>query len=434
MTAAKLGRRRFVRATGLAALALPFLRAARTRGQTLSFPKRLVVFAVPNGTRIENFWPAGRTFAETRILAPLSAFEPKSIVIRGLDMRSAAVEPVPRDHWPDNYNMLTARQAIEIDGGFHPGGVSVDQHVADRMTTPLKSLQLGVQGSSYCGTISSRVEGGRAFGLAVQDNPFDLAADLFADVAGDPLGYERLRAERQSVIDVVRADLGDLACKLDRSDRYKLDAHLTAIRDIELSLDSLRSACAPFDPGARFSLTDERFPEIGDLQMRLAVAALACDRTRVITMLWSNGSSTLEHAWADVPYSHHGISHNSEGVSEPVDVRHEWLTRVSEWYAAELAKLLRGLDAIPEGDGTMLDNSAVLWAHEQADGATHQRTDMPYVLVGSCGGYFRTGRAIDFGGVAHNGLLVSLANAMGVETTDFGDPSFSGGPLSELVA
>jgi hypothetical protein len=80
----------------------------------------------------------------------------------------------------------------------------------------------------------------------------------------------------------------------------------------------------------------------------------------------------------------------------------------------------------------MLDNTALLWIHEQQDGSNHNKKDMPYVLAGSCAGAFKTGRRLDFGGVAHNGLLLSLARAMDVPTTTFGDPDFSNGPLPGL--
>jgi len=433
MSRGKLSRRAFVRATGLAAVALPFMRSARTRAGAGTFPKRLVVFAVPNGTRIESFWPAdGGSFADRRILAPLAAFQPKAIAIRGIDIESAQVEPVPEDHWPDNLNMLTARQAQRVDGSWAPGGISIDQHIAATMTTPERSLHLGVVTGGYCGSISARQEGGTVYAVRPQTNPFEVARQLFADVSTDPFGYERLRNDRGSVLDAVRGEISALECKLGREDRYKLDAHLTSISEIQHSLDALHDACAPPELGAEFSPSRERYPDVGDLQMKLAVAAIACDRTRVVTLMWHQGASNMAHTWSDVPYTHHGISHNSEGVDEPETTRHEWLTRVSTFYATELAKLCQALEDIPEGDGTMLDNTAVLWAHEQADGATHRRRDLPYLLVGSCGGAFRTGRAIDFGGVPHSGLLMSLANAMGVPTTEFGDPAFSRGPLTDL--
>ena len=318
--------------------------------------------------------------------------------MRGLDIESAFVEPVPEDHWPDNLNMLTARQAQRVDGSWQPGGVSIDQRIADTMTTPERSLHLGVRSGGYCGTISARDDGSRVYAVGPQTNPFQVARELFRDVTADPLGYDRLREDRKSVLDVVQADVTALECKLGREERYKLDAHLTAIRDIEHGLDALRAACVVPDMGAEFTLDNDHFPQIGDLQIKLAVAALACDRTRVITLMWHQGASQLAHQWVDVPYTHHGISHNSEGVNEPEAMRHEWLTHVSTFYATEFAKLCQALDDIGEGDGTMLDNCACLWTHEQADGATHGRRDMPYVLVGSCGGEFRTGRALDFGG------------------------------------
>ena len=89
---------------------------------------------------------------------------------------------------------------------------------------------------------------------------------------------------------------------------------------------------------------------------------------------------------------------------------------------------------IPEGNGTMFDNTVVVWVNELAIGNKHTRADMPVVVAGSCGGYFKTGRYLKYNGdTSHNQLLVSLCNAMDVTVNQFGDPAFANGPLPKLT-
>ena len=105
----RITRRAMLGSVGLTTVALPFLRSLPTSAGPLTFPKRLIVFATPNGTVMDNFWP-GTSCAYGPILEPLATLKSKLLVLRGLDYKSAAKEPVPKDHFPDNYNMLIARQ------------------------------------------------------------------------------------------------------------------------------------------------------------------------------------------------------------------------------------------------------------------------------------------------------------------------------------
>ena len=116
----------------------------------------------------------------------------------------------------------------------------------------------------------------------------------------------------------------------------------------------------------------------------------------------------------------------------------ENLTKINVWYAEQLAYLLGKLASYKEGDATLLDNTVVLWCNEVGKGNNHAHRDLPFLLAGSCGGYFRTGRFVDYmaGGAAghpHNNLLVSLAQAMGAKDTTFGDPAHCTGPLPNLI-
>jgi hypothetical protein len=106
---------------------------------------------------------------------------------------------------------------------------------------------------------------------------------------------------------------------------------------------------------------------------------------------------------------------------------------IRRWYMEQFAYLLGKLDEIPEGEGTMLDNTVVVLASEIAQGNTHSHTDAPFLLAGSAGGYFQTGRYLAYDAQPHNNLLVSLLNAMGVPATTFGDPNYCTGALSGLT-
>lgn len=426
----RISRRAMLGSVGLTTIALPFLRSLPLRAAPLTFPKRLIVFATPNGTWMDSFWP-GDQCAFGPILEPLQSIKQKLIVMRGLDYKSAAREPVPKDHYPDNYNMLIARQPSGGPDNFGPGGISIDQHIAAQNggETKYASQHSGVQTGGYCGIISSL---GENQPVPPENDPYKVFDRFFADFSKDPGEVERIRNEKRSILDTLGGELRDLECRLGREDRDKLAVHLDSVREIEKQLDFNTSldACEVPAVGNRISINEnDNYPAVGKLQMDLMVAGMACDLTRIGTIQWRHGNGDpLLYNWVDgVPYTQHDIAHANIPLTP--EEQGTMLTKIDQWYATQFAYLVNKLDAIPEGDGTMLDNCAVLWTHEQANGSTHSRRDHPYVLAGGCGGAFKTGRCIDFGGASHSGLLMSLAYAMGVPTDSFGDEELSSAPI-----
>jgi hypothetical protein len=126
---------------------------------------------------------------------------------------------------------------------------------------------------------------------------------------------------------------------------------------------------------------------------------------------------------------HHGIAHKADGDAPKLAQN----TQINRWYAQQLAYLVTRLKAIPEGDGTAFDNTLILWTNEQAKGNNHSVDRMPYLLIGNAGGYFETGRYVRQASEAtHNQLLVSVLNAMGIETDEFGNVAYGTGPLPGL--
>lgn len=422
-------------AAALAATPLFPLRSEAGGAGADAFPKRLILFFTPNGTVMNEWWPTADLQLGS-ILAPLDQFKQRMIVMRGVDMESAYVEPRPKDHWPDFMNHLTARQGIiNADETSKIGGISIDQHIAAGLggVTPYPSLHLGVR----CTKSQARVSAlGPNQPIAPQNNPAAAFDSLFSDLDLDPLGLQKLRAERRSVLDTVLDEVSAIEAQTSGADREKLQAHLAALQDLEGIIEggggSAACAAPMLDPVNEGS--DGDVPDIATQQFRIAQMALACDLTRVMTLQVSESGSRLTHPWLAINQSHHGIGHGSEGVTAGEAQRTEWLLEIETWYAQRFRDLLVLLDSIDEGGPghSMLDHSLVVWAHEQQSGASHNRRDMPYVMVGGLHGTVETGRRVDAGGVPHNGLLIALANLMDVPTAQFGDPAFSNGALPEL--
>jgi hypothetical protein len=161
--------------------------------------------------------------------------------------------------------------------------------------------------------------------------------------------------------------------------------------------------------------------------MDLMFQAQVCDLTRVSTFMWSNADSWQYFPWIGVDEEHHALSHLTDDASL------QKLVTINTWYSEQIAYFLQLLDSAPEPQGTMLDNSVVLWGNEIGLGDTHTHENIPWVIAGSAGGHLSTGRYIDFGSQPHNNLLLSVLHAFGMEAeTTFGVPEYCTGPLQGL--
>lgn len=449
-TRPRLSRRSVLHGLGGLTIALPLLDAmlgAPAHAGPTTPPKRLIVMYTPNGTIASNFWPTGgeNDFVLSPILAPLEPHRNKLLILGGIDMLSSLSGPGDA-HQKGTGQCLTATELLdgdfEGDGGASAGwagGISVDQEVANHvgLDTPYRSLELGVavQGASVRSRISYRAAGQP---LPPENSPYAAYQRLFGDSLGDPLQIERRTARRQTVLDAVADQHAKLRDRLGAEDREKLANHLLGVEAIRSRLDQsvipFEGACQPLDQGMPLDVDlVSNMPMVGRLQMDLLAMALACDITRVGSLMWSNSTANHVLSFVDpaIVEGHHSIAH--KGDEDHVKIAQN--TLINKWYAEQLAYLLDRLAAIPEGDGTVLDNTVILWTNEQAKGNNHDRHDMPYVLAGSAGGYFKTGRYVEFSGqkLGHNRLLVSLLNAMGIDADSFGNPEFGTGPLSGLT-
>lgn len=444
-----MSRRTLLRGIGGAAVALPFLDAMRPRrafAQGGGPPKRFIVWYTPNGTVPANFWPTGseRSWELSPILQPLARHKDDLNIVGGVDLISSLSGPGDA-HQKGTGQCLTAWPLQEGtfpgDAGLSAGwanGISIDQRIADHIAgnSRFRSLEFGVHvdGSDVKSRIIYR---GPGRPIPPENDPGAMYDRIFGDVgSGGSAAKEKLETRRQLVLDAVLGQYRALHGKLGAEDRLKLDAHMASIGSIQerLGKDTVEfgGACQPLNiNGALDPMRSSAIPMIGTLQMDLIAMAFACDLTRVASLQWTRSTSEVVFSWLgdDIREGHHPLAH--KGDEDRVKVAQN--TRINQWYADQFAYLIDTLKAIPEGDGTVFDNTVILWTNEQSKGNNHDRMDMPYVLAGSAGGHFETGRYLARDGrVPHNHLMVSLLEAFDIDDDLFGDPEYGSGPLPGL--
>ncbi|MEE2780258.1 MAG: DUF1552 domain-containing protein [Myxococcota bacterium] len=445
-----LSRRRFLAGAGGVTLGLPLLQsmgalAASSRAGSTA-PTRLLIFFTPNGCvqsqRLTSTDPVDFAFGPS--MAPLTPHRDRLVVLDGISMNT--IELGPGDpHQRGIGQMLTGMPLEEgvlfepFDGGIYAGwggGISVDQVVADHLLgeTWLKSLEEGVQTMLRPALDVWGVccYAGPGQPIPPENDPSRVFQRLFGGGAQGVEAITRLHAQRRSVLDLVLGDFKALEQRVGADDRAKLELHQTAIRDLEIRLQAQGSAGPGCSPGAApqaYDLTDpDQFEAIGRAQIDLMVQAFACDLTRVGTVQWSaaNGDQIFSDLGLDM--GHHGITHE---VWDDMVTQH--LVDIDAWYARQFAYLLDALAAVPEGAGTLLDQTLVVWVNELDEGYGHSFSNMPYVLAGGAGGQLSTGRCLSFNETSHTDMLVSVLQLMGLSVETFGQPEYCSGPLVGLV-
>lgn len=425
-----MGRRELLRTLGLSAAALPFLPMLEAEVEADGeFPKRLVLVYTPDGTPPSAWRPTGNStdFELSRILLPLEAMRDKIVVVDGL---RASRQSGAEDHASGMAALWTGSSMRIPEGGDigWASSASVDQRIVDalRPSTPFRSLQFGV----LCGdpAVRSRtIYSGSESPLHPIDNPHQMFDYLYSTLELAEDQFEQMRARKKSVLDAVKTRLSTIGVRIGAGDRHKFDAHLEGIREIERRLETDVSACAPPDISELMETDygNAMFPEVGDAQMRLLASALACDATRFASLQWSRAFSGVRHEWIGKTESHHHYSH--DGVSDEPNVE------IDRWYAEKFRDLLLLLDSYPEGNGTLLDNTIVVWGRELPT-PWHAGYPFPIVMAGGGGGRIETGRYLNYDQTPHAALLVSICHAMGLpEIESIGDVDPDTGPLQGLV-
>lgn len=442
-------RRDFLRMLGAGAAAGALLPMLESTGEanTTGFPTRLVVFFSANGT-IPNRWrPQGTerdwSIRDQDILGPIKSYKDKLLILDGVDMVSAKNGPGD-GHQTGMGHMLTGTELLPGDtkGGCdscpaagYSSGPSVDQYIAQQIYSneAFQSLEFGVQ----CGgpnNWSRMCYSGRDQPVDPQQNPHNAFDRLFSQLGADKEKLARVKRRRRSVIDFVNADFKAIESRVSANDRQRIDQHLTSMRGLERRLMSGGEGGLACELPARGEMFDPNlnanYGQTGQAMMDMIVSALACGQTRVASLQWSRSVSNVKFPWLDVNEGHHDLSHRSDDDTPAVDA----LVKINRWYSEQFAYLLAKLDAVPEGEGTLLDNTIVLWCNELGKGNSHTRNDIPFILAGGGAGFFKMGHYFHTGIQSHNNLLVSICQAMGVDTQTFGNPIYCTGALTTIHA
>lgn len=447
-----MNRRTFLRRALKTGLAMPLLGSLGPMGfRTASanpggYPTRFLVFFTPNGTNPDSWFPTPgideTDFSLTPMHAPLEPFKSEIMYLRGVDMKSVAVGP-GEPHQQGMGGILTGShlQAGNFVGGDGSlagwsNGTSVDQTIANAIgtETPRKSLELGLRvlGSAVRHRLSYKAP---AQPLPPIVDPHAAWTTLFSELSLTPSEALAVQQRRQSILDAVHGQFVHVRPKLSTQDLAKLDTHREMVRDLEKSLSKtteLGANCAiPAEPANYPNPQGEQvMDEVMKQQIDLLVMTLACDITRVASLQCSSGANNIRFPFLSSYADDHSLSH--AGPSDSTS-QSEWAFR-QQWYAAQFAYLLAKLQAVPEGDGTLLDHTLVLWCNELGQGNTHSHDDIPFVLAGRAGGAVSPGRYVQYAGKNHNDLLAACAQAMGLTDVElYGDPNFATGVLPGIL-
>jgi hypothetical protein len=421
-----ISRRAILRGAG-ATIGLPSLPSLSARGDGAPPPPaRLLAFFVPCGFWMDSWAPRGlgETWELSPTLAALAPHKQKTLVLSGLDNLPAREPEGTGDHACGTAGFLTCRGAKKLPSGAFSLGVSMDQ-VAARVLgrrTRVRSLQLGVKGDSLicdpgysCAYINNVSWASATQPLPKTTRP-DLAFDELFEVTG-------ARSARTSVLDHVLAESRAVAARLGADDRRKLDEYVTGVREVERRVRL--PAPATCRTGARPEASAD-VPARVRAMLDLIVLAFTCDATRVVSFMMGNGfEGSLDFPFLGITSNHHSISHHQRRAENV-----ERLQTIDAWEVAQLAYLLGRLDAIREGDATLLDRTAVFFSSEIADGNSHSHTDLPVVVAGGGRLGLRGGRHLRYQKRPIADLFLALLHAVGAPVATFGEDGTA--PLPDL--
>jgi hypothetical protein len=455
-----LSRRTMLRGAAGVGMAIPFLEAMRPRrayGQTAAV-KRFIAFFYPCGTDPRKWNPAAGPLNETTVsecLQDLKGFAAEGIWPAEQSLLSDVTAVTGIDHSGVCTDIHLPAMALSAHKGASdpliPSSPSLDQYLADTLqgTTPYRNLALSATTSTDLkqGNISFRA-GGQVG--SVTRNPRDLFTTLFPAgtmTGGGATAEERARRRQKSVLDYVLADANQLSAKLGAGDKQRLGQYLQAVSEVEKQIITVTptpaSCTAPAQPA-----TGGNWHSKSKLFIDLAVLAMACDKTRIVTLQYSdswgvNYSDYMLGAGQEAlgTWSDHFISHKLDDTDRATDL--DGLPRAdaqkiadarvvitSRFKVRRFMYLLGALKRTPgAGGGTLLDESLVMYTSENGDGDSHSRKNMPILLAGHAGG-FQTGRVVAATDKPTGALHASIIKRLGIDVSSYGSPA--GSPLADL--
>lgn len=439
---------------------MPLLPLLNASGMEPLFPKRLLLFYAPDGVAAIDdggatldWRPQGSEtdFTLASIHAPLEPHKSRIIVPHGMRFSAGGAG---QEH---AYGMSGLWSGATLNGpsgdanfdggnGLRTGwgsGATIDQYIATQAApeapyqrpaddpepeTPYRTLELGVQCADPH-SMHRMIYRGNDQPIHPETNPRAAFNRLFMGLTAGG-GEPEVSPARQASLDLLMAETARLRPRVGSREYQKIDAHLEGLAALQRQLAAPPDVTCqvptevPDEATSRFE-NSATFPAETKAMMDIVAHAFACDLTRIASVQLSRGFSQIVHSWVGASQGHHTISHN-DGDNRAI------LSAIDTWYAEQFAYMLQVLDSIPEGDGTVLDNTLVVWGREMAT-TSHRMQPMPLIFAGGAAGGLRTGRFLDVQGEPHAKALVSICQLMGLPVNGFGDRDPDSGPLPGLV-
>ena len=411
-------------------MALPWLESFPAFADSTSaaaFPKRFAVLFMGNGVN-EDHWDAqgsGAAMVLSKTLAPLEPLKHKINVIHGLFHERAIGHGI---HPAQTGSLLSGANIQK--GAIIKAGITVDQVLASRIgqDTAQSSIVLaceqpmtGYHETNYSLAYSSHIS------WQTPDSP--VPNEVYPSLAWDNLFENRGSLRNMSILDRVKGDAETLSLAVSSSDKAKLDEYLTSVREVEKRVEGMRKSKDKAEDLAKqknrpvFTMDrpanglPEDLREHARFMCDIIAIAFQTDKTRVATLLLARDLGALYYPFLEVREGHHSASHNNNSDD---------YERIARFHLGQLAYLAARLDSMPEGNGTVLDNSCLMWLSNMWIGRKHDNTRLPLVLAGGLGGTLQTGRTLDYLQAGDENrkmcsLYLSIMDRMGAKLERFGD-------------
>ena len=423
-------RRAVLKGTGCA-MALPWLESVSAVAQpkAADFPKRFGVVFFGCGIH-EDHWSAtgeGANMVLSKTLQPLEAIKTKINVVDGLYVPELVGQGI---HPGQTGSILSGARITK--GALVHSGTSIDQMIANQVgqDTPQSSIVLacdqpmtGYHETNFSLAYSSHIS------WQTPESPVPL--EVYPSLAWDNLFDNRGSLLNLSVLDRVKDRAQDLSRKISSSDRYKMDEFLTSVREVEKRVEVMRNAKTDADDAAKAkgmpaiamdrpaSGLPEDLREHARLMCDIIAIAFQTNKTRVASLITTRDLSAMYYPFLDVKEGHHAASHNNNS---------DGYERIARFHLSQYAYLAQKLDGMKEGEGTVLDNSCLMFLSNLWIGRKHDNTRLPLVLAGGLGGTLKTGRSLNYLGQPDEkrrmqSLYLSLMDRYGVKVDTFGETS-----------
>jgi hypothetical protein len=421
-------RRAVLRGTGCA-MALPWLESldAQADPAKTEFPKRFGVVFLGCGVN-EDHWSATGNGADMKLSKTLSPLEPlkqKINVIDGLYVKTLTNEGIH----PGQTGSLLSGEPITKGAVIH-SGVSVDQMIAGHVgqDTPQSSIVLACE-QPMTGYHETNFSLAYSSHLSWQTPDSPVPVEVYPSLAWDSLFDNRGSLLNISVLDRVKDRAQALSRKVSASDRGKLDEFLTSVREVERRVEVMRKGMDNANDAAKArnmpaiamerpkSGLPEDLREHARLMADIIAIAFQTDKTRVASWIISRDLSAMYYPFLDVKEGHHAASHDNSSDN---------YERIARFHVGQYAYLAQKLDSMKEGNGTVLDNSCLMFMSNMFVGRKHDNSRLPLVLAGGLGGTLKTGRALNYLNEGEDkrkmcSLYLSLMDRFGMKLDRFGD-------------